>query len=253
MKKEQKNTRSYLALGVISPAIADGVTSQATQNPLTSQQGKTLRRIEMKNSYTSIGKVIKSLFMATLVAGFLAACSSTPAPQAVEGDSSQPQVYIVDGVAYSPSEMAALDGQGLTLYYVVTPEAFAQGRAYVFTKEADHLSFKKNYKTQTEQGLTAQGKCVWDLGTDTDTRTTLYKNTGYGGDLLRLNKGSSYDRAALGSFDQTISSVKGACSVWTDLYDNGDFTGSAWSTFGDNYRSLPSWINNDASSVKVGQ
>jgi hypothetical protein len=149
--------------------------------------------------------------------------------------------------------MAVLDRKDVTLFYAVTPEAFAKGQAYVFTKEADYLNFKKTYKTSTQQGLTTQGNCVWNFGTDTDTRTTLYKNTSYGGDLLRLNKGSSYDRADLGSFDQAISSVKGACGVWTDLYDNGDFSGSAWSTFGDNYRNLPSWINNDASSVKVGQ
>jgi hypothetical protein len=246
MKNPNQN-KNYLALGVLSPAKS--TTHQATQNPLTTSKG-TQRSI-MKKGQT-IGNVIKRLFVTVFVVGLLAACSSAPTPEVVEADPNQPQVYIVDGVEYSPSQMAALDSQGV-LYYAVTPEAFAKGQAYVFSKEADYLNFKKNYIGETEKNLTAQGKCVWDLGTDTDTRTSLYKNTGYGGDYLRLNKGSSYDRDDLGSFDQAISSVKGACSVWTDLYDNGDFTGSAWSTYGDNYRSLPSWINNDASSVKVGQ
>jgi hypothetical protein len=189
-----------------------------------------------------IGSVVLSLV--------LAACSSVQTPEL--GNNShvgEPQVYLLDGVEYSTGEMEALASQNANLYYAVTPEAFVQGQAYVFTKESDYLNFKQDYTVSAEQGLTAQTSC-W---TDFDTKTSLYKNTSYGGSVLKLVKGSSYDRADLGSFDQAISSVKGACNVWTDLYDNGDFTGIPWSTFGDNYSSLPSWIANDASSVEVGQ
>jgi hypothetical protein len=245
-----------LALGVLSPGrerMIETLLSQETLNPLaTPTTGKSERKT-MKR-FRTIRNVLQSLLITGLVGVFLAACSSvsTPEDSVSVGNPSEPQVYLVDGVAYSSAEMEAFASGHENLYYAVTPEAFALGQAYVFTKEAAYLSFKANYKVESEQGLTAQGRCVWDLGTDTDTRTTLYKNTGYGGDSLRLNKGSWYDRDELGSFDQAISSVKGACSVWTDLYDNGDFTGNPWSTFGDNYRSLPSWIINDASSVVVG-
>jgi hypothetical protein len=245
-----------LALGILSPGrerMMGQQLSQSTLNPLaTPATGKSERTI-MK-SFRNARRVVQSLVITGLVGVFLAACSSVSAPEdsVSGGDSSEPQVYLVDGAEYSAAEMEAFASGHDTLYYAVTPEAFALGQAYVFTKEADYLSFKSSYKVKSSQGLTAQGRCVWDFGTDTDTRTTLYKNTGYGGDSLRLNKGSWYDRDELGSFDQAISSVKGACSVWTDLYDNGDFTGTLWSTFGDNYRSLPSWMNNDASSVVVG-
>jgi hypothetical protein len=245
-----------LALGVLSPGrerTLEQQLSQATLNPLVHPTRRKSERKIMKN-FRNLRRVVQSLVTTGLAGVFLAACSSVSAPEdsVSVGDSGEPRVYLVDGVEYAAAEMEAFaSGHGI-LYYAVTPEAFALGQAYVFTKEADYLSFKANYKADSEQGLTAQGRCVWDFGTDTDTRTTLYKNTGYGGDSLRLNKGSWYDRDELGSFDQAVSSVKGACSVWTDLYDNGDFTGTLWSTFGDNYRSLPSWMNNDASSVVVG-
>ena len=248
--KKTNQIKNYLALGVLSPAKANKVedVSQATQNPLITLNGNTPRRNGMK--HTSIGKVIKSLFVTALVAGFLAACSSSPTPDlSGKTNNEEPQVYLVDGVAHSPSQMQNLAIRNADLYYAVTPEAFAKGQAYVFTNQADYLNFKSQYKTKSEQNLNAQTSC-W---TDFDTKSSLYKNTSYGGSVLKLVKGSSYDRDDLGSFDQAISSVKGACNVWTDLYDNGDFTGVPWSTFGNNYSSLPSWINNDASSVKVGQ
>jgi hypothetical protein len=189
------------------------------------------------------------LIASILLSAVLAACSSVQTPEVSDSvSSSEPQVYLVDGAAYSPSEMEAFASQHENLYYAVTPEAFAQGQAYVFTKEADYLNFKQQY-TPSSEGLSAQTSC-W---TDFDTKTSLYKNTSYGGSVLKLVKGSSYNRAQLGSFDNAISSLKGACNVWTDLYNNGDFTGIPWSTFGDNYTSLPSWIINKASSVKVGQ
>jgi hypothetical protein len=192
----------------------------------------------------------KKLIGAVILSAMLAACSSVQTPELGDkGNVGEPHVYLVDGVAHSPSQMQKLAIRNADLYYAVTPEAFALGQAYVFTKQADYLRFKQQYKANAGQGLTAQTSC-W---TDLDTKSSLYKNTSYGSDVLKLVKGSSYDRDDLGSFDQAISSVKGACNVWTDLYDNGDFTGIAWSTFGNNYSSLPSWINNDASSVIVGQ
>jgi hypothetical protein len=244
-----KTRTTCLALGVLSPGrerIMEKQLSQETLNPLaTPTTGKSERKV-MKN-FRNVRRVLKSLVMMGLVGVFLAACSSVQTPEAIATDSSEPQVYLVDGVAHSAAEMAELASQNTELYYVVTPEAFAKGQAYVFTKEGDYLAFKQKY-TPNKEGLSAQTSC-W---TDLDTKTSLYKNTSYGGSVLKLVKGSSYDRDDLGSFDQAISSVKGACNVWTDLYDNGDFTGVPWSTFGNNYSSLPSWINNDASSVVVG-
>jgi hypothetical protein len=247
MKNQVNESSRYLALGVLSPAKpnrVEDVTSQATLSPLViPTMGHSERKI-----MNGMKKVIKNLVITSLVAAFLAACSSVETPD-LKSNTEEPQVYLVDGVAYSPSQMQDLAIRNADLYYAVTPEAFAQGQAYVFTKQVDYLNFKSQYKTKSEQNLNSQTSC-W---TDLDTKSSLYKNTSYGGSVLKLVKGSSYDRDDLGSFDQAISSVKGACNVWTDLYDNGDFTGIPWSTFGTNYSSLPSWINNDASSVKVGQ
>lgn len=245
-----KTRTTCLALGVLSPGRERMMENQLRQeilHPLTTPtMGKSERKV-MKN-LRNVRRVIKSLVMMGLVGVFLAACSSVSTPENIGvGDSSEPQVYLVDGVAHSAAEMAELASQNTELYYAVTPEAFAKGQAYVFTKEADYLAFRRQY-TPSKEGLSAQTSC-W---TDLDTKTSLYKNTSYGGSVLKLVKGSSYDRDDLGSFDQAISSVKGACNVWTDLYDNGDFTGTNWSTFGNNYSSLPSWMNNDASSVIVG-
>lgn len=193
-----------------------------------------------------VGNLLR-MVTALVAAGSLAACSSVPRPESAEtGLADEPQVYLVDGVVYTPSEMEELAGQNANLYYAVTPEAFAQGQAYVFTKQDDYLNFKQTYRADHE--LTAQTSCL----TDFDTKTSLYKNTNYGSSVLKLVKGSRYDKHDLGSFDQAISSVKGACNVWTELYDGWYWTGSTWSTFGNNYSSLPSWMNNDASSVTVG-
>jgi hypothetical protein len=223
-----------------------GVLKPNSQPAQLESQERMKMNTKIKKGFSMKG--LKALGLMALVAFFLAACSTGETP-VTEDTVAEPQVYLVDGLAYSAKAMEELASQNTQLYYLVTPEAFAQGRAYVFTKQADYLSFKNHYKAGLEQGLTTQTSC-W---TDFDTKTSLYKNTGYGGSVLKLVKGSSYDRDDLGSFDQSISSVKGACNVWTDLYDNGDFTGTSWSTFGTNYSSLPSWMNNDASSVEVGQ
>jgi hypothetical protein len=250
--KQTEIFKLQLALGVSSPGrerMIENLLSQATANPLAHPEMGTKKRSPlMKKVHTTTRTLVKNLFVTIFIGILLAACSGVPTPD-LKSNSEVPQVYLVDGVAHSPSQMQKLAIRNADLYYAVTPEAFAQGQAYVFTKQADYLNFKNQYKTNVDQTLSAQTSC-W---TDLDTKSSLYKNTSYSGSVLKLVKGSSYDRDDLGSFDQAISSVKGACNVWTDLYDNGDFTGIPWSTFGTNYSSLPSWINNDASSVKVGQ
>lgn len=191
-----------------------------------------------------------SIGISIVVGFFLAACSSVSAPQSRDvGGGNEPDVYLVDSAVYTPGEMKELASRNTQLFYVATPEAFEQGQVHVFTEKDDYLNFRRQYTANTEESLTPQTSC-W---TDLDTKSSLYKNTNYGSSVLKLIKGSRYDKHDLGSFDQAISSVKGACNVWTDLYDGWHFTGTSWSTFGSNYSGLPSWINNDASSVVVGQ
>lgn len=189
------------------------------------------------------------ILMVLCLLSVLAACSGGPQSGRDADPVDEPQTYLVDGVAFTPEKMEAFANQNATLFYVATPEAFSSGRVHVFTDQEAYASFKKQYAREFKQKLTPQTSC-W---TDLDKKTSLYKGSGYSGSVLKLIKGSSYTSAALGSFNQTISSVKGACSVWTDLYDGSNFTGTTWSTFGNNFSGLPSWIDNDASSVKVGQ
>lgn len=209
----------------------------------------TPRRPDEKRSQENPVKILKHLGILAASGLFLAACSSLPRPATGETTLTDgPQVYLVDGVSHTPTQMAELAARDTNLYYAVTPEAFARREVYVFTKGTEHRRFKEQYSARAEEGLSVQTSCL----TDFDTRTSVYKGINYTGDVLKIHKGNDYDRGDLGSFDNTIRSVKGACNAWTDLYNNGNFTGIPWSTFGNNYSSLPSWIVVRASSVSVG-
>lgn len=191
----------------------------------------------------------RSMIGTLLSLGILAACSSVPSEPAQHA-SGVPQTYLLDGERYSPAAMERLAAQR-TLYYVVTPEAFAQNLVYVFGKRAAADAFKRAYQP-SEHTLSAQLL---------ETKTKVYDGTNYNEDKLELNKGTVINdlRALIQpdgeSWNNQISSLKAADGVWTDLYDyyNLDPNHSRWSTHGDNYKNLPSWIINDASSLEVGQ
>ncbi len=189
------------------------------------------------------------MFGVVCAVSVLAACSGVSKPEGVQAPvTTEPGAYVVDGASYTPQKMKVLASTSKTLRYVATPEAFSKGMVHVFTDKAAYAAFKAQYSLEFDRALKPQTSC-W---TDLDKKTSLYKGSGYGGSVLKLVKGSSYNSTALGSFNQSISSVKGACSVWTDLYDASNYTGTVWSTFGNNFTGLPSWIDNDASSVGVG-
>jgi hypothetical protein len=186
----------------------------------------------------------KNIIGSMVLSAVLVACSSVQTPElGNEGNWGEPEVYLVDGVAYSPREMEVFANQHLTLYYAVTPEAVEEGKVYVFTKETEYRGFKERYTP--EEGLSAQGFCI-----SLDGNTKVYDLTGYVTDDMRwLGKGST--TTELVGLDDDISSIKAADCVWTDLFDT-DGDGDIMSIHGTNYSSLPSWINNSVDKVVVG-
>lgn len=198
-----------------------------------------------------VRKTVSATLVSLIAAGALSACSGLEGAGSAEGARADgPQHYLLEGVRYTPAEMEALAAQR-PLFFAVTPELAAEGAVQVFRSREELEGFKRRYRP-TLADFTPQLF---------RSNTTVYDGTSYKEDKLELTKGTVVnDLHALTqpdgeSWGNQISSIKAADGVWTDLYDfkNLDPSAGQWSTFGDNYKTLPSYMDNDASSLEVGQ
>jgi hypothetical protein len=260
MSKSTEARNICLALGALSPGrerLMEQCLSQANPNTLTlPEKENPLRSHQMKKGKRMIRNSFKSLVMTSLTGLVLAACSSVEMPEAASSNVNEPRVYLLDGANYTPAEIEKLMTQH-ALYFAVTPEMATEGLVYAFRTAKELTSFKQQYKPNNN-GLEAQFL---------NSNTTIYDGTDYKEDKLKLPKGTVInDLGSLlqpdgESWDNQISSLKAADGVWTNLFDYLNLNANPpagtnpwqWATFGDNYKNLPDYVNNDTTSIEVEQ
>lgn len=187
-------------------------------------------------------KALKFIWIVLIGASFTAYGGTKSIAQATEPVTADPYTYVLDGQPTSAESLQNLSHQGTHLTYFV-PSNWDGKTLQVFSTETGVKAFQ-----QRDQHIQAQGFCI-----SLRTKSTFYDGENYVGRTLVVPKNTTYqDLSTIGtptSWDNDISSVKGADCVYTYLYDDAPLGVGLLSVIispGQNLSSMPSPHNTGA-------